>query len=215
MKVVVTGAAGQLGHGHRRSAYAGRADVLPVTRADARHRRRARRSRRSSRASGPTPSSTAPPINDVDGAEDRRGRRAPRQRPRGARAGARRRRRGRDRSSTTAPTSSSTASAIVPYTEEDEPAPQSVYASSKLLGEWFAADCAAPLRAARREPVRRLAAPQQRRPHRRRDPRRRAGARLRRSHRDAELRRDVADATWQLIDDAAPRPASTTASTAA
>jgi dTDP-4-dehydrorhamnose reductase len=27
-----------------------------------------------------------------------------------------------------------------PYTEEDEPAPQSVYASSKLLGEWFAAD---------------------------------------------------------------------------
>jgi dTDP-4-dehydrorhamnose reductase len=28
-----------------------------------------------------------------------------------------------------------------PYTEDDEPAPQSVYASSKLLGEWFAADC--------------------------------------------------------------------------
>jgi dTDP-4-dehydrorhamnose reductase len=28
-----------------------------------------------------------------------------------------------------------------PYAEEDEPAPQSVYASSKLLGEWFAADC--------------------------------------------------------------------------
>ena len=28
-----------------------------------------------------------------------------------------------------------------PYTEEDEPAPQSVYASSKLLGEWFAAGC--------------------------------------------------------------------------
>jgi dTDP-4-dehydrorhamnose reductase len=27
-----------------------------------------------------------------------------------------------------------------PYTEDDEPAPQSVYASSKLLGEWFAAD---------------------------------------------------------------------------
>jgi dTDP-4-dehydrorhamnose reductase len=27
-----------------------------------------------------------------------------------------------------------------PYVEEDEPAPQSVYASSKLLGEWFAAD---------------------------------------------------------------------------
>jgi dTDP-4-dehydrorhamnose reductase len=27
-----------------------------------------------------------------------------------------------------------------PYTEDDEPAPQSVYASSKLLGEWFGAD---------------------------------------------------------------------------
>jgi dTDP-4-dehydrorhamnose reductase len=27
-----------------------------------------------------------------------------------------------------------------PYTEADEPAPRSVYASSKLLGEWFAAD---------------------------------------------------------------------------
>lgn len=27
-----------------------------------------------------------------------------------------------------------------PYTEDEEPAPQSVYASSKLLGEWFAAD---------------------------------------------------------------------------
>ena len=27
-----------------------------------------------------------------------------------------------------------------PFTEEDEPAPQSVYAQSKLLGEWFAAD---------------------------------------------------------------------------
>jgi dTDP-4-dehydrorhamnose reductase len=28
-----------------------------------------------------------------------------------------------------------------PYHEEDEPSPQSVYGSSKLLGEWFAADC--------------------------------------------------------------------------
>jgi dTDP-4-dehydrorhamnose reductase len=27
-----------------------------------------------------------------------------------------------------------------PYTEDDEPRPRSVYASSKLLGEWFAAD---------------------------------------------------------------------------
>ena len=29
-----------------------------------------------------------------------------------------------------------------PYVEEDEPKPQSVYAASKLLGEWFAADAA-------------------------------------------------------------------------
>jgi dTDP-4-dehydrorhamnose reductase len=28
-----------------------------------------------------------------------------------------------------------------PYSEEDQPAPRSVYACSKLLGEWFAADC--------------------------------------------------------------------------
>ena len=28
-----------------------------------------------------------------------------------------------------------------PYTEDDEPAPRSVYGASKLLGEWFAADC--------------------------------------------------------------------------
>ena len=28
-----------------------------------------------------------------------------------------------------------------PYSEEDTPAPQSVYGSSKLLGEWLAADC--------------------------------------------------------------------------
>ena len=28
-----------------------------------------------------------------------------------------------------------------PYAEDDEPAPQSVYACSKLLGDWFAADC--------------------------------------------------------------------------
>src|SRR5204863_1666353 len=27
------------------------------------------------------------------------------------------------------------------YTEDDEPAPQSVYACSKLLGDWFAVDC--------------------------------------------------------------------------
>jgi dTDP-4-dehydrorhamnose reductase len=33
--------------------------------------------------------------------------------------------------------------ATTPYTEEDAPSPQSVYASSKLLGEWFAAEAPA------------------------------------------------------------------------
>ena len=32
--------------------------------------------------------------------------------------------------------------ASAPYTEEDRPNPQSVYAASKLIGEWFAADAA-------------------------------------------------------------------------
>jgi len=30
--------------------------------------------------------------------------------------------------------------ATAPYTEEDRPNPRSVYAASKMLGEWFAAD---------------------------------------------------------------------------
>lgn len=34
--------------------------------------------------------------------------------------------------------------ASVPYTETDRPNPQSVYAASKLLGEWFAADAPRP-----------------------------------------------------------------------
>ena len=59
------------------------------------------------------------------------------------------------RSSTSAPTSSSTARPIVHTPKHDPPNPRGTYAVSKLLGEWFAAECAAPLRAACRKPVRR------------------------------------------------------------
>ena len=44
------------------------------------------------------------------------------------------------RSCTTAAISSSTERHDRPYTEDDRPNPRSVYAVSKLLGEWFAAD---------------------------------------------------------------------------
>ena len=85
-----------------------------------------------------------------------------RQRPRGALAGAVAARTRRDarplqhrlRLRRRAPT---------PYTEAERPRPQSVYAASKLLGEWFAPDAPRALRAAGREPVRRRLCPQQRR----------------------------------------------------
>ena len=53
------------------------------------------------------------------------------------------------------------------------PNPRSVYAASKLLGEWFALDAPRALRAARREPVR----PRARRPRRRRAASRRSSTR--------------------------------------
>jgi dTDP-4-dehydrorhamnose reductase len=91
-----------------------------------------------------------------------------------------------------------------PYSEEDEPTPQSAYALSKLLGEWFAAD--APrhyvLRveslfggSARRSSVDRIAAAI------------RAGEPSRvfadRTVTPSYVR-DVADATWRLLDSHAP-----------
>ena len=79
---------------------------------------------------------------------------AGRQRVRRAQPGARGRRTPARRSCTTAPTSCSTARASTPYEESDQPAPQSTYAASKLLGEWFALDAPRALRAAGREPVR-------------------------------------------------------------
>lgn len=91
-----------------------------------------------------------------------------------------------------------------PYTEDDEPAPKSVYASSKLLGEWFAAECG-------RHYVLRVESlfggPQ----------RRSSVDRIIDAIRKGETARvfvdrtvtpsyvhDVADATWQLIDRRAP-----------
>jgi dTDP-4-dehydrorhamnose reductase len=91
-----------------------------------------------------------------------------------------------------------------PYSEADQPAPQSVYACSKLLGEWFAADCPRHyvLRveslfggSQRRSSVDRIADA-----IRKREPARVFVDRtVTPSYVD-----DVADATWKLIDGAAP-----------
>lgn len=137
MKIVVIGAAGQLGTAVVES-YAGRADVVPVT--------------RPTLDLGDAPAveafiaGQAPDVvvncaayNDVDGAEDHAAD-ALKVNALAVRALA---------------TGARTAGAALvhygtdfifdgladrPYTEDDEPSPQSVYALSKLLGEWFAAD---------------------------------------------------------------------------
>jgi dTDP-4-dehydrorhamnose reductase len=91
-----------------------------------------------------------------------------------------------------------------PYTEDDEPAPQSVYASSKLLGEWFAADC--PRHYVLR--VESLFGGSQRRSSvdrivdaiRKGDP---ARVFVDRTVTPSYVR-DVADATWRLMESAAP-----------
>lgn len=91
-----------------------------------------------------------------------------------------------------------------PYTEEDEPAPQSVYASSKLLGEWVAADC--PRHYVLR--VESLFGGQQRRSSvdrivdaiRKGDP---ARVFVDRAVTPSYVQ-DVADATWRLMDSSAP-----------
>jgi dTDP-4-dehydrorhamnose reductase len=138
VKIVVTGAAGQLGSTIA-SAYAGRADVVPVTRKTldigdaaaveafiARER--------------PAAVINCAAYNDVDGAEEhavdaiRVNALAVRALARGAAvSGAVFVHYGTD--------FVFDGLADRPYTEEDEPAPQSVYACSKLLGEWFTADC--------------------------------------------------------------------------
>jgi dTDP-4-dehydrorhamnose reductase len=90
------------------------------------------------------------------------------------------------------------------YTEDDEPAPQSVYACSKLLGEWFAAECPRHyvLRveslfggSQRRSSVDRIAgAIRQKEP---------ARVFVDRTVTPSYVQ-DVADATWKLMDSGAP-----------
>ena len=137
MKILVTGAAGQLGTTIARD-YADRADIVPATRASldigdaAAVRAFLARER-------PDAVINCAAFNDVDGAEDHAAD-AIRVNALAVRALAR---------------AAADAGTILvhfstdfvfdgettrPYVEEDEPSPQSVYASSKLLGEWFAAD---------------------------------------------------------------------------
>ena len=136
-RIVVTGAAGQLGTAIVRD-FARRGTVVPLTRQDV------------DLADGPSVeariSAERPDIvincaafNDVEGAEDRAIEAI------GINAGAVR---------AIARACSGTGALLVhygtdfvfdgtastPYTEEDTPAPQSVYGCSKLLGDWFAAD---------------------------------------------------------------------------
>ena len=137
MKVLVTGAAGQLG-ATIAAGWSAKADVVPVTRAalDIADARAVGAFVARERAAVIV---NCAAYNDVDGAEDHAVE-AIRVNALAVRALAR---------------AAADAGAVFvhygtdfvfdgrserPYTEADEPAPQSVYASSKLLGEWFAAD---------------------------------------------------------------------------
>ncbi len=137
MRILVTGAAGQLGTAIV-SGYAGRADVVPVTRQALDIGDAAAVSALVARER-PDAVVNCAAYNDVDGAEDH-----PEDAIRVnaiavcalARAAA-------DRGAIFVHYGTDfvfDGKAKRPYTEDDAPAPQSVYASSKLLGEWFAAD---------------------------------------------------------------------------
>lgn len=138
MKILVTGAAGQLGSTIA-TAYRDRADIVPVTRQilDI-----ANPSAVEAFVTRERPDAVinCAAYNDVDGAEDH-AEDAIRVNALAVRALAR--------------AAAATGATLVhygtdfvfdgsaersPYTENDEPAPRSVYASSKLLGDWFAAD---------------------------------------------------------------------------
>ena len=138
MKILITGAHGQLGS-HLTEVFAGRADVVAFTRPDL--------DLADSPALERTIASHHPDVvvncaafNDVDGAEDRAVE-AIQVNALAVRAMAR--------------AAASVGACLVhygtdfvfdgfqadrPYIETDPPAPQSVYGASKLLGEWFAAD---------------------------------------------------------------------------
>jgi dTDP-4-dehydrorhamnose reductase len=136
-RIVVTGAAGQLGTAIVRS-FGARADVVALTRHDVDLADAAAIERRIA-AERPAAVVNCAAYNDVDGAEDRAmeaiqiNAGAVRAMARACRdAGALLVHYGTD--------FVFDGTADRPYSEDDEPSPQSVYGCSKLLGDWFAAD---------------------------------------------------------------------------
>jgi len=137
MKVLVTGARGQLGSTIA-AAYAARADVVALARADLDLSDSAA-VERGIRSHAPDVVINCAAFNDVDGAEDRAvdalnvNALAVKAIARAAKAAG----------ATLVHYSTDfvfDGKKDRPYTEDDPPAPQSVYAASKLLGEWFAAE---------------------------------------------------------------------------
>lgn len=136
-RIVVTGAAGQLGTAIVRS-FAERAEVVALTRQDVDLADAAAVERRIA-AERPAAVINCAAFNDVDGAEDRAVE-AIRINAGAVRAMARA---CRDAGAILVHYGTDfvfDGTAATPYTEADEPSPQSVYACSKLLGDWFAAD---------------------------------------------------------------------------
>jgi dTDP-4-dehydrorhamnose reductase len=201
MKILVTGAAGQLGSTIGRD-FAVRAEVVPTTRGDLDITDAAAVEALLARER-PAVVINCTAFNDVDGAEGRAVD-AIQVNTLGVRALAR---------------GAALADAVFvhystdfvfdgladrPYVEEDEPTPQSVYGCSKLLGEWFAAECPRyyVLRVEslfggpeRRSSVDRIADA-----IRRGEP---ARVFVDRTVTPSFVQ-DVADATWRLVDTAAP-----------
>jgi dTDP-4-dehydrorhamnose reductase len=136
-RIVVTGAAGQLGTAIVRS-FGVRAQVVPITRQDV-DLSDAAAVERCIAAERPAAVINCAAFNDVDGAEDRAVE-AIRINAGAVRAMARA---CRDAGALLVHYGTDfvfDGTASRPYTEDDEPAPQSVYGCSKLLGDWFAAD---------------------------------------------------------------------------
>jgi dTDP-4-dehydrorhamnose reductase len=136
-RIVVTGAAGQLGTTMVR-ALDGRAEVTPLTRQDVDLSDAAAVESRIA-AARPDVVINCAAFNDVDGAEDRAVE-AIRINAGAVRAMARA---CRDAGAVLVHYGTDfvfDGTASRPYTEDDEPSPQSVYGCAKLLGDWFAAD---------------------------------------------------------------------------
>jgi len=136
-RIVVTGAAGQLGTAIVRD-FGARGDVVPLTRQDVELTDAAAVERRIA-AARPDVVINCAAFNDVDGAEDRAVE-AMQVNAGAVRAMARA---CRDTGALFVHYGTDfvfDGKASQPYTEDDEPSPQSVYGCSKLLGDWFAAD---------------------------------------------------------------------------